>query len=366
MCYHGRVGAMRIMHARTHPWVHALIMYMFSSNTCTHQMMYDAAVHRTDEQDTLEVSTRGPIASSRRSMLPCAPCCRRMPTWGAIVMSYSLLALVYTVAYFASPPKDKWADHLEQCPAQAKYCRLLDGLAYVIQAALAFTCGVVLLIAWGCEQPRRPFIRFVADNSKSVIAATMTHFLAGGSALLIRKITEQEDAVEPCDWYIVIFVWDSCIGVSLTIIFHQWTAFKFAEMPSLEFLARIGDYESRPDPITRHREPSTTQDRVRRWGYQVLHWLLCALVARIIDFAILYALAQPLARVAAGVGWWACSRTEVEIKQWLNILVFPIFLDSIQFLVQNFFLKNKELLDDQEHAKEDEQTHTSPPTYGTT
>lgn len=45
-------------------------------------------------------------------------------------------------------------------------------------------------------------IRFVADNSKSVIAAMMTHFLAAGSAVLIHQITEREDAVEDCDWYV--------------------------------------------------------------------------------------------------------------------------------------------------------------------
>eukprot|EP00037_Helgoeca_nana_P002396 m.33515 g.33515 ORF g.33515 m.33515 type:complete len:256 (-) comp12564_c0_seq2:119-886(-) len=193
-------------------------------------------------------------------------------------------------------------------------------------------------------------IRFVADNSKSVIAAMMTHFLAAGSAVLIHQITEREDAVEDCDWYLVIFVWDSIIGVSLTLIFHQWSARKFQTIPSLEFLSRIGDYEARPDPMTLEREPSTTTQRVRRWGYQVVHWLLCAFSARVIDFAILYGLAQQLARVAAGVGWWACSSHQVQIKQWLNILVFPILLDSCQFLVQNYFLKNRALMKEQEAA----------------
>ena len=76
--------------------------------------------------------------------------------------------------------------------------------------------------------------------------------------------------------------------------------------------------------------------------------------------------------MAAGVGWWACTKEQVQIKQWLNILVFPILLDSIQvslprsvfefrwhvcshefhaqFLVQNYFLKNKELLKEQQQA----------------
>jgi hypothetical protein len=31
---------------------------------------------------------------------------------------YGLLAGVYSVGYFASPPKDKWEGHLDECPAQ--------------------------------------------------------------------------------------------------------------------------------------------------------------------------------------------------------------------------------------------------------
>lgn len=276
---------------------------------------------------------------------------RRLPTWVVIILCYSFLAVVYIVAYFASPPKSEWPAHLEQCPAQKKYCELLDGMSYLIQGVLCFTCASVLLLAWICESPRRPFTRFCADNSKSVLAALMTHFLAGGSAILIHDVTEGEYAVESCDWYFIIFVWDSFIGVSLTLILHQWSAHKFKSMPKFEFLSRIGDYESAPDPISGHREPSSTMDRVNRWGYQVLHWLLCAAFARIVDFGILYGLANELARVAAGVGWWACSKYQVQVKQWLNILVFPILLDSIQFLVQNFFLKNKGLLQEHESLK---------------
>jgi len=31
---------------------------------------------------------------------------------------YGFLAGVYAVGYFASPPKDKWEGHLDECPAQ--------------------------------------------------------------------------------------------------------------------------------------------------------------------------------------------------------------------------------------------------------
>ena len=45
--------------------------------------------------------------------------------------------------------------------------------------------------------------------------------------------------------------------------------------------------------------------------------------------------------MAAGIGWWACTSAEVHAKQWLNILVMPMVLDSCQFIIQNHFLKAK-------------------------
>eukprot|EP00041_Stephanoeca_diplocostata_P009786 m.152848 g.152848 ORF g.152848 m.152848 type:complete len:169 (-) comp17896_c0_seq1:143-649(-) len=116
-------------------------------------------------------------------------------------------------------------------------------------------------------------------------------------------------------------------------------------------MSRIGDYKAKPDPLTGYRDPSTTYQQINRWGFQVLHWVLCAAAARGIDFGILYGGADQLARVATGIGWWACTEKQVDIKQWLNIMVFPIIIDCVQFLVQNYFLKNRALLAQETEAR---------------
>lgn len=50
-----------------------------------------------------------------------------------VILGYVGLVAVYAIAYVLSPPPDKWEDHLEQCPAQQKYCVLLDSMSYLIQ-----------------------------------------------------------------------------------------------------------------------------------------------------------------------------------------------------------------------------------------
>ena len=47
-------------------------------------------------------------------------------------------------------------------------------------------------------------------------------------------------------------------------------------------------------------------------------------------------------QVANGLGWWACSSAEVEIKQWIHLMILPIGLDAVQFTVQNFVFDGRE------------------------
>lgn len=140
------------------------------------------------------------------------------PTFVKIVLMYGVLVGTYSIVYMYSPPEDEWDHHLDHCPAQKTGCVLMDSESYIIQGTLLTTLGCVLLLTWVLEKPRRPFVRFVADNSKSGLAALMTHFLAGGTTLLLEHIVAKRDGVMTCDLYFAIFLWDSFVGVSLTLI----------------------------------------------------------------------------------------------------------------------------------------------------
>ena len=205
----------------------------------------------------------------------------------------------------------------------------------VAQIVLPIVLVAVLLAAWWREENRRPLARFVADNSKSAAAAACTHLLASGAALLLGKMASSAD---PCDWYIVFFVWDTFVGVALTIVIHQHTADLAGRCAALEPLSRIGDYEAAPDPSSGLRPPSSDHDRAMRWLGQVAHWVLCAAVARVVDFGILYLAAGRLERTANLIGWWACSHAQVSAKVWLHVVAIPLVLDAAQFLVQNHVL----------------------------
>lgn len=105
-----------------------------------------------------------------------------------------------------------------------------------------------------------------------------------------------------------------------------------------EFLSRVGDYEA-PRLASGVRPPSSQGQRTRRWLGQCVHWILCAVIARMTVFLILYVLHRPLSRVALLLGGWACTAEREQTKIWVVLVIIPLFLDSAQFIIQAFWLR---------------------------
>lgn len=232
------------------------------------------------------------------------------------------------------------------CPAQATKCTVLSEMSYLIQFTEGCVIFCLLLTLWCLESPQRHPVQFIADNSKSIILALMTHFLVIAITALLGDVTTPHCSAtslhagaQPCDWYIVTFLLDDLTGVPLTLLLYVGSAQLCGRVQCLEAISRIGDYEARVDPETGRQPESTAAEKAGRWGMQVVHWMLCALVARGVETAAMVLLLEPLMRVANTLGWWACTESEVVAKQWLNLLAIPLCLDALQFAIQNFVLK---------------------------
>eukprot|EP00039_Didymoeca_costata_P001042 m.49182 g.49182 ORF g.49182 m.49182 type:complete len:354 (+) comp10602_c0_seq1:4363-5424(+) len=270
---------------------------------------------------------------------------------GAVAVGFvSACAVLYVLS--RRVPRSEWPTHNGTfCPAQFTQCRVLGTKqSDLAQIVLPTVIGVVLMTAWMREKPQRRFLQFVADNSKSAIAAMITHVIATFMARELNSL-EKDGYHNECDWYIVVFFYDVVVSVTMTIILHQYTAAWARNFKSLEFLSRIGDYSSH---VT-ERSPSLNDDEAaepentnqnsklktfQRWALQVAHWVFCAVIVRLFNFGVLFLLRRELEEISTYVGWWACSESQVSLKVWMNIVIFPLMLDSIQFLVQNYFLKN--------------------------
>jgi hypothetical protein len=100
------------------------------------------------------------------------------------------------------------------CPAQTERCGVLSESAWVIQGTQATVIISLLMFLWYTERPRRTFVHFAADNSKSMLLATMTHFLVIAITSIVGDVVvphcnvtqgavDVNPGAQPCDWYIV-------------------------------------------------------------------------------------------------------------------------------------------------------------------
>ena len=195
----------------------------------------------------------------------------------------------------------------------------------------------VLLIAYYFEANRRRFFVWFADNAKQGISSAVTHGFATAIAVELRNLVPW---VNECDWYLMVFLWDTILGCLLSIELHKLTAGIARSISWLEFLARIGEYEAKRD-ANGDLPPSTFLERFLRWFFQMLHWVLCCIVGRLCVFFLLYLAHDPLGHIAILFGYWACGQHSTDTKVWTNVVIVPLFLDSTQYIVQNFWLKAK-------------------------
>ena len=118
------------------------------------------------------------------------------------------------------------------CPAQATLCTVLGKVSYIIQFTEATLVALLLLMLWLFERPQRTGLQFVADNSKSIFLAFMTHFLVLIISALLGDATTPDcpspsnphPGAEPCDWYIVTFLLDDLVGVPITLLMYTVSA----------------------------------------------------------------------------------------------------------------------------------------------
>lgn len=258
-----------------------------------------------------------------------------------VVALFTSLGVLFAAASvkFGDDREKVWREHQNRCNNSTRLCKIAGTYqSNLAQFVLPVCISIVLTTSWLTERPRRSFVMFFADNSKSAVAAGVTHFMASGIAALLQNGVSGEGYESECDFYILVFMQDTIMSVASTIALHQYTSRLAAKTRRFKNLARVGQYASLDKD---GNEVYTSRSQyLLRWFYQMLHWVFCAIVTRAANFSlILYPLRYQLQTIAVFMGWWSCSESEVNAKVWVVVVILPVFFDAMQFLIQNYFLK---------------------------
>ena len=94
-----------------------------------------------------------------------------------------------------------------------------DFFSWCVQGILGISSILLLWMKRLNEKPKRESIVWALDVCKQCIGATFGHFLNIWLAGVFARATEPRG--DACQWYLILFVGDTTVGVALNVLLLQ-------------------------------------------------------------------------------------------------------------------------------------------------
>jgi hypothetical protein len=188
--------------------------------------------------------------------------------------------------------------------------------------------------------PRNWSVWFM-DNIKQGLSTLAGHFWAIYAAKLLSNNNSDE-----CAWFIIQFLVDTLIAIILSFILCK-LSIKLISLISKPFAVQwltIGNYDT-----------TYFNNKYKIWIFQTIHWLLCSIIARIVcTYIILGGYEYFIIINNWFTNFWIHKRDDELI---LVTLVIPIIMNTIQLLIQNWFLRWKNMRNEKMHENRQRLIH---------
>ncbi|GIL79670.1 hypothetical protein Vretimale_12257 [Volvox reticuliferus] len=242
-----------------------------------------------------------------------------------------LLVLSYTYRTAASPAAGPVAPN----NVPTTECRIIQGPTAIL-AQFVLLCIVItaLLIKRHQERPRRAWNVWLLDVSKQACSAGAGHLCGMAIAVVAHKAAT---GVSECGWYLVVYLLDCTLGISLAILFHRlmhrvarWRHTQLMasrdreyEHPWTEALLESGNYGDPPN--------------ARRWVIQAAGWVTCVVAARLSVGATVMSMLRMVAEIARSLDRTFAGQPDAEL---FTVMVgIPMLLNVGQAWIQDQVLK---------------------------
>ena len=193
----------------------------------------------------------------------------------------------------------------------------------------------------------RPFWRVCADNMKQVISGATDKamlillstwgVLNGNSLAMFYAVTVDytaESGYDECDEYVLSAIFDTMFGPLMAIRI----------LLNVQYLAAHGGCCGCAGTNVLTCDYATGETRmkcVEMWSLQAACWWTCVVTSRVIALGALVLLYKETAAprsLLEGINFFF-SPLPTGVKQQIVIIWFPIVLDSVQYIVQEMFLR---------------------------
>lgn len=233
-------------------------------------------------------------------------------------------------------------------------CRLLAGPAAIAaQLLLAAFALASLLYKRHIERPQRPLNIWGLDVSKQAISMLAAH-ACGMLIALIAHNSVDAGASSECGWYAVAFVFDTTVGLLLTICLHKaalraahWYGERHSQRYGQPLQLETADGGGGTTVAAAAGEPWFAALQLcgnygdppsyRRWSIQLGEWVGCVVLARVLCGTLVLLLGQLLVHVAQGLDGLFTGHPTAEL--YVVMICCPLLLNICQALIQDLVLK---------------------------
>ncbi|KAL0209305.1 hypothetical protein RCL1_007245 [Eukaryota sp. TZLM3-RCL] len=193
-------------------------------------------------------------------------------------------------------------------------CELMGWFSVVVQSLMGFVAFSALVYQRYREVPRKPWLLWFYDSSKSGLAALLQHFLNIAISLVFGSTEDSS-----CGWYVIVSSADTFLGVFINFLLHRFVQnILVTRKNKLKF--KSGYYG--PDP---------NSPQLSYYLCQLSVWLGIVVISKII-LAICMRIWLPFLQVIVKLVMSPFSGHPF-LELLFVMLVVPLFLNLFYFLV---------------------------------
>eukprot|EP01017_Pseudomicrothorax_dubius_P038401 TRINITY_DN5748_c0_g1_i1.p1 TRINITY_DN5748_c0_g1~~TRINITY_DN5748_c0_g1_i1.p1 ORF type:complete len:264 (-),score=21.65 TRINITY_DN5748_c0_g1_i1:107-898(-) len=213
-------------------------------------------------------------------------------------------------------------------------CSITDFAGIIVQLILGVLCFSILICKRYIEHPRRHWKIWILDVSKQLASALVAHF--ANVVLSIVLTVDDEAGTDVCCWYFVSFMSDTTIGVVICYYMLKLTNKLLAKVGLHDYKTGnyikpvIGDQAKRHEPF---------EISYKNWAIQLTIWNIIVVLSKFVLYFVLVLFAQALIAITNFL--FQHLVTLPVIKLIVVMIIVPVIMNSLQFWIQDNFLKHK-------------------------
>lgn len=221
---------------------------------------------------------------------------------------------------------------MDQPPQNLTKCNLIGAFGTVVQLFLILLVVLAVKIKHAFESPKRRMILFLLDGTKQLLSSGMLHV---ANVVFSVIIGGGSTGADQCGVYIMAFIIDVSLGIVICYYFLKLLD-KFLTYKNSKKL-KSGNYFRREVGI--NGQIDVYIDYVV-WAEQTAIWCLIVLIMKIIVTVIQYSFSEVV--VFLGNGMMSIFGGHDKLKLFTVVIIIPITFNTIQFVIQDTFLKKSD------------------------